>query len=106
MNQFTMALQFTNNQKKNEPEWVFGLQVRCRELDIFKIRNFLRNCLEFFWIFFGIFGGNFLGGFFWKDLFESFWEDFFGRIFWEDFFGRNSLFILLKPANLFESERD
>ena len=27
---------------------VFGLQVRCRELDIFKIRNFLRNCLKKF----------------------------------------------------------
>ena len=30
--------------------------MRCRELDIFKIRNFLRNCLQIFW------------------------EDFFGRI--------------------------
>jgi hypothetical protein len=93
----------------NKPERVVGLQVRYRELDIFKIRNFLRNCLKFFWIFSGFFAGifriflgffgrNFLGGFF--------WEDFFGRIFMGGFFGRNSLFILLKSANLFESERD
>jgi hypothetical protein len=101
--------------------------VRCRELDIFKIRNFLRNCLEIFCIFSGFFGGIFriflgffleelfwrffwedffgrvlLGGFFWEDFLGGFfWEDFFGRIFWEEF-----LFILLKSANLFESERD
>ena len=31
----------------NKPERVFGLQVRCRKLDIFKIRNFLK----LFWIF-------------------------------------------------------
>ena len=37
----------------NKPKRVSGLQVRCRELDIFKIRNFLRNCLEVFWIFSG-----------------------------------------------------
>ena len=35
----------------NKPERVFGLQVRCRELDIFKIRNFLRNCLEIVWMY-------------------------------------------------------
>jgi hypothetical protein len=34
--------------KKNKPERVFGLQVRRRELDFFKI-------LEMFWIFWGIF---------------------------------------------------
>ena len=43
----------------NKPERVFGLHVRCRELIIFKIRNFLRNVLDFTWIFL---------------------EDFFGRI--------------------------
>jgi hypothetical protein len=55
--------------------------------------------------FFGriIFGGFFLGGIF---LGGFFWEDFLGGFFWEDFFGRNSLFILLKSAKLFESERD
>ena len=62
--------------KINKPERVFGLQVRCRELDIFKI-------LEISWIFggnflVGFFGGIFLGGMFWD-------------IFWEDFFGSNSL---------------
>ena len=56
---------------KNKPERVFGLQVRCRELDIFKIRNFLDI--------FGIFEGNIL----------DFLEEFFGGIFWEDFFWRN-----------------
>jgi hypothetical protein len=83
---------------------VFGLQVRCRELDIFKI-------LEIFWKLFGIFleffmriliwriflvelfgriflGRIFLGGFFVEGFF---WEDFFGRIFWEEFFGRDYL---------------
>ena len=62
---------------KNKPESVFGLQVWCRKLDIFKIRNFLRNCLEIFWIYF------------------------FGEIFLEDFLGRNSLFTLLKSAKLY-----
>ena len=60
---------------KNKPKRVFGLQVRCRELDIFKIRNFLRNFLDIF----GIFEGNIL----------DFLEEFFGGIFWEDFFWRN-----------------
>ena len=51
-------------------------------------------------------------GFFWEGFYWGlfFWEDFLGGFFWEDFlggfFGRNSLFILLKSANLFESERD
>ena len=31
------------NIEKNKPERVFGLQVQCREMDIFKIRNFLRK---------------------------------------------------------------
>jgi ankyrin repeat protein len=66
----------------NKPERVFGLQVRCRELDIFKIRNFLRNCLKKFIIFSG-----FLGGIFWIFL-GFFLEDFFGGFFWEEFFGR------------------
>ena len=62
----------------NKPERVFGLQVRCRELDIFKIRNFLRNCLDFF-------------GILLEDFFGILLEDFFGRIFlegfsWEKFF--------------------
>ena len=72
---------------KNKPERVFGLQVRCRELDIFKIRNFFRNCLEIFWIYQGFFWGIFwifLGFFI---IFGGiFWEEFFGRIFWEGFF--------------------
>ena len=63
--------------------------MRFRELDIFKIRNFLSNWVEIFWIFLGFFGGFFL-------------EDFF----LEDFFGRNSLFTLLKSVKLFESVRD
>ena len=77
-------------------------------------KNFLRNYLETFWIFSGFWGGFFfifleelfwrifLGGFFWEDLFgRIFLRGFFG----EDFSGRNSLFILLKSVNLFESER-
>ena len=39
------------NSRPNKPERVFGLQVRCRELDIVKIRKFLRNCLEIFGFF-------------------------------------------------------
>ena len=61
----------------NKPERVFGLQVLCRELDIFKIIE----CFEFFGEFFG---RIFLGGFFWKDFFGG---DFFGGIFWNDFLG-------------------
>ena len=61
----------------NKPERVFGLQVRCRELDIFKIIEFFE-----FW-------GDFFGGIFWKDFFgRILWEDFFGRIFLGGFFGR------------------
>ena len=52
----------------NKHERDFVLQVRCRELDIFK---FFEKLL-----------GNFL------DLFGKFWE-FFRSIFWEEFFGRN-----------------
>ena len=86
----------------NKLKRVFGLQVRCRELVIFKIRNFLRNCLDFLgdfsWIFLeDFFGKNFLGRIFCEDfLWGSFWEDLFGRIFlggfflgrffWEEFF--------------------
>ena len=63
----------------NKPERVFGLLVRCMDLDIFKI-------VGIFLDFFGILGGIF-GEFFWG----IFLEDFFGRIFWEKYFGRNSL---------------
>ena len=97
----TSSLEYFLQQKfsllGNKPERVFGLQVRCRELDIFKIRNFLRNCLKkfmifsgflggIFWIFLGFFLEDFFGGFFWE---EFFGRNFFGRIFWEEFFGRN-----------------
>ena len=102
----------------NKPERVFGLQVRYRELYIFKIRNFweilwfFRGFVFYFsWILFGgifwedflwgFFGGIFLWGFFWRIFCEDFWEDFLGG-----FFGRNSLFTLLKSSKLFESERD
>ena len=53
--------------KEKKPERVFGLQGLCRELDIFKIGNFLRNCFfgffrdffaEIFWIFLGYFFGR------------------------------------------------
>ena len=88
--------------------------MRCRELDIFKIRNFLRNRLEIFWSFSGFFGEffwNYLGIFFEDFLGEIFWEDFFGRkflggIFWEEFFGRYSLLTLLKSAKSFEYGRN
>ena len=49
--------------------------MRCRELYIFKIRNFgeiVGQFFEFFGFFFDFFGGIFL-------------EELFGRIFWEDF---------------------
>ena len=55
---------------------------------------------------------NFLGEFVLEDLFwriffgKIFWEDFLGGFFCEDFFERNSLLVLLKLANLFESERN
>ena len=56
--------------KKKKPERVFGLWVRCRELDIFKILEIFRKII---WNLFG------------------FWGEFFGRIFWEIIFGRNFL---------------
>jgi hypothetical protein len=92
--------------------------VRCRELDIFKIRNFLSNCLNIFWIFSGFLEGifwiflgffweDFLGGFFWRIFLGGiFLGGLFGRIFLGGFSGRNSLFTLLESAKLFESERD
>ena len=59
----------------DKPKMAFGLQMQCRELDIFKISGI-------FWEidrkFFGFFG-NFFGGFFW------------GRTFFGGFFGRNYL---------------
>ena len=71
-----------------------------RESNIFKIRNFLRNCLEIVWIVWGFLGfvlRNFLGRIFFGEFFlEDFFGGFFGkdflggffrRIFWEDFFG-------------------
>ena len=65
---------------ENKPERVFGLKVRCRELDIFKI-------LEFFEKLFGIFFRFF---FFFLDFFGNllgiFMEEFFGRIFLGGFF--------------------
>ena len=63
--------------------------MRCGELDIFKIRNFLRNSLKFFWIYSGFFGGIFWIFLFLEESFleDFFGEDFFGRIFLEEFFG-------------------
>ena len=78
--------------------------------------NFLRNCLEIFWIlggnFLGIFleffGGHswrtfledFLGGLFWRTFLEEFfWKNFFGGIFWRNFLG--GILTLLKSAKLF-----
>ena len=56
--------------RKKKPERVFGLWVRCKELDIFKILEIFRKII---WNLFG------------------FWGEFFGRIFWEIIFGRNFL---------------
>ena len=72
---------------QNKPERVFGLQVRCRELDIFKIRNFLRNGLEFFG-FFQDFRGVFLGFFL-----EFFWRIFLGGFYGRIIFVRNVSFL-------------
>ena len=65
---------------------------------------FLGKFLDFSWIF--------LGGIFWEEFFgriflgASFLEDFFVKDLFRRIFWRNSLLILLKSANLFESERD
>ena len=58
----------------NKPERAFASKcdVGNRELDNFKIRNFLRNCLEIFWIFSEFWGRFFL---------DLFWRNFFGGIF-------------------------
>ena len=87
----------------NQPERVFGLQVRYKELDIFKILqkfwDIFWKFFGFFWEFFGNFLGGFLGGIFLEEFFGKifleefflrgfFWEDFFGRIFLGGFFGR------------------
>ena len=70
------------NVKLNKPERVFGLQVQCRELDIFKIIE----CLEF-----------------WGEFFSRiFLEDFFGGIFWNDFFGRIFFGRIFLRGNLWE----
>ena len=67
----------------NKPERVFGLQVRWKELDTFKI---LEIFWDIFWIFLDFFLGIFLGGFFWRNILgEIFLEDFLGRILLEDF---------------------
>jgi hypothetical protein len=83
-----------SNPKGNKPEWVFGLQLRCRELDIFKIffEKLFGNFLDFLGEFFSriFFGGIFLGVFL-----EDFWGEFFGRIFLGGFFGRNTKIILI-----------
>ena len=83
------------NLLNNKPERVFGLQLRCRELDIFKI--FFWEIYRIFFWFFGRFFCNFLG-IFWKFLGEffrgfegCFLRKFLGKIFWKDFFGRNLL---------------
>ena len=62
------------------------------------VGNWIFSKLGTFWELFWIFCEDFFR--------RIFWEDFFGRTFLGGFFGRNSLFILLKSANLFESERD
>ena len=62
---------------KNKLERVFGLQVRCRELEIFKI---LEKCFENFWG--NFFVRNFLVGFFVGGIF-------FGGILWEELLSRN-----------------
>ena len=87
--------------EKNKPERVFGLQVRCKELDIFKIRNLLRNCLEIVWIFSRFFGGNFFE-FSWIFLriFGFFVRIFLRGFFREDFLGMSSLYTLLKSTKL------
>ena len=46
----------------NKAERVFGLQVRCRELDIFKILGIFCEIVWKFWIFLEIVG-EFLGSF-------------------------------------------
>ena len=84
---FVSDLEVTFWRKK--PERVFGLQVRCRELDIFKI-------LEMFWIFWG----EFFSRIFWRYFVGFFWEDFLGGFFGEEFFGRNSLVDFYKELML------
>ena len=95
--------------RKQARKGFFGLQVRCRGLDIFKI---LGMFWELVWKTFRFFGGIFwkffanlleifCEDFFWRKFFggifcgEIFCEDFFGRIFgrifWEEFFRRNFL---------------
>jgi hypothetical protein len=48
------------------------------------LRNFLRNCFEFFWNFFGgMFMEEFLGGIFWKEFLGGFvGRKFLGGCFW------------------------
>ena len=93
--------------RKNKPKRDFGLQVRCKELDIFKILHIFEKmfgkvldflggifsrifCEDFFLEEF--FGDIFLDNLFWDNFFGGFfWEDFLGRIFVEEFFGRNYL---------------
>ena len=61
--------------ENTSPKGFIGLQVPYRELDVFKIRNFLIICLEISWIFLGFFWGGIFGGIFW-----IFLEDFLGTV--------------------------
>ena len=56
--------------------------MRCWEFDVFKIRNLLSNCLDFFFDFFGVFMGECFG-FFLDFLMGIFLGGFFQRIFLE-----------------------
>ena len=80
------------NSKINKPEKVFGLQVRCRELDIFKNLGIFEKLFGIFFDFWGNFFGGFFGGIFREEFFErNILGRFFGTIFlrgifWEEFF--------------------
>ena len=78
--EFTTSPKGFSASKCDVGNWIFS-----------KSKEFLRNCLENYWIFLGFFWRIFLEEFFWKNFFGgSFWKEFLGGIFWEDFFWRNS----------------
>ena len=71
--------------RRNKHKRDFVLQVRCRELDIFKFfEKLLGNFLDLFGKFWKFFRSIFWEEFFGRNVFE----DFFGRIFWEEFLGK------------------
>ena len=78
----------------NKPERVFGLQVRCRELDIFQ---FLGIFWEIVWNFYGFFEGIFRNFFaIFLEFFWNFLENFFCVLYCWNFLNMKGIDLFVK----------